>query len=248
MSEMTIAERITYPRRRTLRAILRQMTTVAFDLLSDFQVMGQENVPEKGPLLVVANHFSFIDPAIMVRAIPHPIEFVGGTRMPNAPSTVTWLPKIWGYLPVRRGGVSRDAMRASEAVLEQEGFLGIFPEAGSWAAVLRPARPGTAFLATRTGARILPLGIHGSANFFPRLCRLRRARVIVRIGEPFGPFCAEGRGKERRRGLEEIGHEIMQEIANLLPPEKRGCYSQDPAIRAAAQKVAAYPWINRRPG
>lgn len=247
MSKLPIAERITYPRRRTQRAILRQMTTMAFGLLSNFQVIGQENIPPRGPILVVANHFSFIDPAVMVRAIPHPIEFVGGTRMPNAPATVTWLPKLWGYLPVHRGGVSRDAIRGAEAVLEQEGFLGIFPEAGSWASVLRPARPGTAFLATRTGARILPLGIHGSADFFSRLGKLHRPRVTARIGDPFGPFQAEGRGRDRRKRLDEIGDQIMRKIASLLPPEKRGCYSKDPTIRAAAQEVAAYPWTDRRP-
>ncbi len=248
MNDLTIAERITYPRRRTLRTILRRMTAVAFDLLGDFQVVGQEHLPQEGPLIVVANHFSFIDPAVMVRAIPHPLEFVGGTRMPNAPATVTWLPKIWGYLPVHRGGVSRNAIRASEAVLEQGGFLGIFPEAGSWAAVLRPPRPGTAFLATRTKARILPLGIHGSADFFPRLRKLRGARVTVRIGEPFGPFEAQGRGRARREKLDEIGDQIMRRIADLLPRDKRGCYSRDPAIRAAAQKVAAYPWGDQHPG
>ena len=187
MNDLTIAERITYPRRRTLRSVLRRAVTVAFDLLSDFQVIGQENVPKEGPVIVVANHFSFIDPAAMVRAVPHPIEFIGGTRMPNAPSTVTWLPKIWGYLPVYRGGVSRNAIRASEAVLQQKGFLGIFPEAGSWATVLRPARPGAAFLAARTGARILPMrsGTRSCAGS-PDCCPERSAASIPRI-PPFAP-------------------------------------------------------------
>ncbi|MEA3407587.1 MAG: lysophospholipid acyltransferase family protein [Chloroflexota bacterium] len=248
MGELTIAERIKYPRRRPLRSVLRRMVAEAFDVLSDFQVIGQENVPQEGPVLVVANHFSFIDPAAIIRAIPHPIEFIGGTRMPNAPFTVTWLPKVWGYLPVYRGGVSRNAIRASEAILQQGGFLGIFPEAGSWATVLRPARPGAAFLAVRTGARILPIGIHGLTDLFPRLCKLQRARVTVRIGKPFGPLSAEGQGRARRDRLDEIGHQIMRKIAGLLPQERRGCYSEDPVIRAAAQKAAVYPWTEREPG
>jgi len=211
-------------------------------VLSDFHIIGRENLPPGGPLLVVANHFSFIDPVAMVRAVPWPLEFVGGFRMPNAPTLVTWIPKVWGYYPVYRGTASRDALRAAEAVLTQNGVLGIFPEAGNWATVLRPARPGAAFLATRTGARILPMGFDGLNDLFPRLRQGQHARVTVRIGRPFGPFRATGRGRERRRQLEAIGHEIMQHIAELIPPERRGHYSDDPAIRAAAQGTEVYPW------
>jgi hypothetical protein len=66
--------------------------------------------------------------------------------------------------------------------------------------------------------------------------------VTVRIGRPFGPFTVTGRGKERREQLDAIGHEIMQQIAALLPPEKHGIYSTDPTIRAEAEAVAAFPW------
>jgi hypothetical protein len=72
--------------------------------------------------------------------------------------------------------------------------------------------------------------------------------VTVRIGEPFGPLRAEGRGRARREKLDKIGHQIMRRIARLLPREKRGIYSEDPAIRAAAQEVAVYPWADRDPG
>ena len=231
-----------YPRRRVLRSVLQRVTAGAFTVLSDFHIIGRENLPPGGPLLVVANHFSFIDPVAMVRAVPWPLEFVGGFRMPNAPTLVTWIPKVWGYYPVYRGTASRDALRAAEAVLTQNGVLGIFPEAGNWATVLRPARPGAAFLATRTGARILPMGFDGLNDLFPRLRQGQHARVTVRIGRPFGPFRATGRGRERRRQLEAIGHEIMQHIAELIPPERRGHYSDDPAIRAAAQGTEVYPW------
>ncbi|NLG50696.1 MAG: 1-acyl-sn-glycerol-3-phosphate acyltransferase [Chloroflexi bacterium] len=229
-------------RRRPIRAILRRLARVGLGLLTDLEIVGTENLPERGPLLVVANHFSFIDPVLAVRIAPWPIEFLGGFHMPNAPSAVTFIPKLWGYLPVFRGTGSRGALRAAESILGQGGIVGIFPEGGSWATVLRPARPGTAYLAARTGARILPIGLDGAPHIFPSLRKGRRARVIARIGQPFGPFQASGRGAERRERLEEIGHEIMRHIAQLLPQEQRGFYSDDPAIRQAAKGTEIYPW------
>lgn len=233
---------VQYPRRRLLRSLLRQVARMAFAILTDLHIIGQENLPEQGPLLVVANHFSFIDPVAMIRATPWPMEFIGGFHMPNAPPIVTWLPGVWGYYPVFRGTGSRYALRASEAVLAQGGVLGIFPEAGSWAAVLRPPRPGTAFLAVRTGVQLLPMGLDGLTEVFPRFREGKRARVILRIGKPFGPFQATGRGRRRREQLDEVGHKIMHRIAELLPPERRGHYSKDPEIRKAAQGTEIYPW------
>jgi 1-acyl-sn-glycerol-3-phosphate acyltransferase len=135
-------------------------------------------------------------------------------------------------------------LRAAEQVLAQGGVVAIAPEGGIWAGGgLRPPRAGAAFLATRTQARILPLGIDGATEVFPCLRRGRRARLTVRIGRPFGPFRTTGRGQERRCQLDEIGHQIMREIAALLPPEHRGYYSNDPALRAAALEAARqYVW------
>jgi 1-acyl-sn-glycerol-3-phosphate acyltransferase len=223
---------------------LRRVAQVLLATLSDFHLVGRENIPEQGPLLVVANHFSYIDPVAMVRTARWPIEFVGGFRTPNAPTWTALIPKLWGFLPVFRGTGSRYALRAAEAVLSQRGVLGIFPEGGSWAQVLRPARPGAAFLAARTGTRILPMGFDGLTEVFPCLRTGRRARATLRVGKPFGPFYAAGRGRERRRQLDEIGHEIMQRIAELLPPGRRGHYSDDPAIRAAAAGTEIYPWAD----
>ena len=234
--------RLPYPRRRPLRAALHKLARLAFEMLSHLEVIGRENLPAGGPLIVVANHFSFMDPALMVSVVPWPLEFLGGFRMPNAPPYVIWIPKVWGYLPVFRGTASRWALQAAEGVLRQNGVVGIYPEAGNWARVLRPARPGTAFLAARTGAPILPMGFDGLNSLFPSLRWGHRARVTVRIGKPFGPFRISGRGRERRQQLEQIGHEIMRRIAELIPPEKRGHYSDDPAIRAAAQGTEIYPW------
>jgi 1-acyl-sn-glycerol-3-phosphate acyltransferase len=231
-----------YPRRRVVRYVLRQLIHLAFAGLTKFRIIGQENLPDSGPLLVVANHFHYADPVAMARAVPWALEFVGGFQMPNAPASLTWLPKIWGYYPVRRSAVSGDAMRAAKTVLTNHGVLGIFPEGGSWASILRPPRPGTAFLAAETESPLLPIGIDGMVDIFPRLRWGKRATVTLRIGQPFGPFYATGKGQTRRPQLQGIGDEIMRRIAALIPPERRGHYSDDARLRDAARAAAVYPW------
>jgi 1-acyl-sn-glycerol-3-phosphate acyltransferase len=235
-------------RRRPIRFILKQLSIPAFALLTRLELRGLENVPAGGPLIVVGNHFSFVDPVTFVRFAPWPIEFVGGAVNPHAPLWTRIIPFLWGYHKLYRGTGSPNALRAAEGILARGGVLGIFPEAGNWAAVLRPARPGTAHLAARTGAPILPVGLDGCTDVFPSLFRGRRARVTVTIGKPFGPFSTTGSGRERRAQLDEIGHEIMRHIAALIPPEKRGHYSEDPAIRAAAQGTEVYPWVDKIEG
>jgi 1-acyl-sn-glycerol-3-phosphate acyltransferase len=242
-----MSDQIRYPRRTLIRKTTRLLTKAAFWLLCDLRIDGQENLPEGGPLLVAANHFSFIDPVAVIRAVPWPIEYLGGADFPHAPAAVKMLPKLWGYYPVFRGTGSRYALRAAEAILDQDGVVGIMPEGGSWAEVLRPARPGTAYLAARSGAQVLPLGLYGFNDIFP--VRLgKRPTVHIRIGKPIGPFQASGRGRERRAQLKEISRTIMRSIADLLPDRYRGYLAEDPAFREAARGTEQYPWDDKVEG
>ncbi len=238
-----MTENIVYPRRVLIRRFCKLLAKGAFGMLSDLRIEGKENLPKTGPLLVIANHFSFIDPVAVLHALPYPIEFVGGAEFPHAPGIVKLIPDIWGYYPVIRGTGSRYALRAAEEILKQEGVLGIMPEGGSWAEVLRPARPGTAYLAAQTGAKVLPLGIHGLNDTFP-IKFGQRPKAVIRIGKPVGPFTTTGRGRERREQLDQIGHELMKSIAALIPDQYRGFLADDPAIREAARGTELYPWEN----
>lgn len=239
-NELSLSEK--YRRRYPLRRIMQWIARAALNIVADVRIEGRENFPKEGPLLMVGNHFSFIDPVVFVGITPWPVDFVGGANFPNAPKIVRWIPRLWGYLPLYRGTGATTALREAEKVLKRGGVLGIFPEGGSWATVLRPARPGAAYLTTRTSARLLPVGLDGLPEVFPTLRRFRRARVTIRIGKPFGPFSVNGRGRERRQKMDEIGDKIMERIAALLPPESRGFYSDDPEIREAAKGTEKYPW------
>jgi 1-acyl-sn-glycerol-3-phosphate acyltransferase len=235
-------------KRRPLRQFMRWLSKVAFWLLADLTIEGQENFPSQGPLIVVGNHFSFVDPAAFVRVSPAPLEFIGGAVNPHAPAFILFIPRLWGYLPVKRGTGSTFALREAEKVLNKGGVLGVFPEAGNWAQVLRPPRPGAAFLVARTNAKVLPVGLDGMDQIFPALRRFKRAKVTIKIGQPYQPIEVTGKGPERRQQINEVGHEMMRHIAALIPPEKRGHYSDDPAIRAAAQGTEIYPWADKVEG
>lgn len=224
--------------RRLIRGVIR----VLFTLLIRVRVEGAENIPESGPLIVAANHFHFVDPLAIIYAMPWPLDFIGGSHMAFAPVIVRWLPRLWGLYRVRRSGSSRGALRQAEETLRAGGILGIFPEGGSWATVLRPPRPGSAFLATRTQSPVLPVGLDGLPNIFPSLKRFRRATVTIRIGKPIGPFACTSRGRTGRAEIDRVGETIVRAIGELIPPESRGVYSEDPSLRQAAQAAAVYPW------
>jgi 1-acyl-sn-glycerol-3-phosphate acyltransferase len=105
--------------------VLKAMNDAVLDTLSELQILGEENPPERGPLMVVANHFRLIDAMAMIRTCPWPIEFLGGFQMPNAPGIFTWVPRLWGYHRVHGGTASCNALRAAAAALAQGGVLGI---------------------------------------------------------------------------------------------------------------------------
>jgi 1-acyl-sn-glycerol-3-phosphate acyltransferase len=231
---------IHYPRRRFIRWLLRGGIRTAFSTFSEMHVEGRENLPKQGPALMVANHFSFLDPVALIGITEEPLEFFGGLRNPGAPSWSKIFPRLWGVLRVRRGGSSRDALIAGQQVLNQRGILSIFPEGGNWATVLRPPRPGAALVAAKANSPIIPIGFDGLLGMFPLNAR-KRAKVNVRIGKSIGPFKLNPR-EDIRQQLDEIGHAIMRAIAALIPPERRGFYSDDPRIRAAARGTEKYPW------
>lgn len=232
---------INYPRRLLIRSFLKGLISAALHIFSDFEVIGEENIPDQGPLIITGNHFSFSDSVAMLHIAPPSIEMFSGANPAFTPWWGKLLPRLWGVLYVYRGTGSRQAIRDAENVLNQNGFFGIFPEGGAWAEMIRPARPGTAYLASRTQAPILPVGFTGFNDVLP-LRFHNQSKVTIRVGKPYQPAPVTGRGRERRQQLDELGDRIMNEIANLVPDHLRGKFSSDPEVRDRANEVEAYPW------
>lgn len=229
---------IAYPRRTALRFFLRMLAGIAFLVVGRLQIEGRENLPKSGPFILVGNHFHFADPVALLWLSRRQVEFIGGFRFVFAPKLVHFLPHLWGYFPAFRGGYSRQTLRSALDVLAQDGIVALFPEGGCWAQILRPPRPGAAFLALEAGVPVVPVGLDGFTLLFKRW----RPVLSVKIGKPLGPFTREKLNTWRRSETGQIGEEIMRAIAALIPEARHGVYAADPALREAAKEAAIFPF------
>lgn len=221
-----------WPRRRFIRGLLSSSIDVAAALLTNWEVSGKENLPEKGPLLIVGNHFHFLDTIAPIYSTPWPLEFIGDFNMPNAPTLMKVFPNAWQTLKIEQGTPNFEALNASEAVLAQNGILVIYPEGHVHSGPLNPALPGAAYLALRTGAPILPMGTISDNNW--KLFKTFKEKkhplgIRTRIGKVFGPLTSKNPDRPTREELKDAGRQIMTRIAELLPPAYQGEFGAESA-------------------
>lgn len=203
--------------------------------LGRVRVSGLERVPPTGPLIVVANHISNLDPPLVggwlapaLRRRPHflakDVLFVG---------VVGWFLRGQGVIPVKVGGSDIEAYREAKAILDAGGVVVIFPEGTrSKDGVLGQPRPGVALLATRTGVPVLPVGVSNTDRLLGRGRSLPRfgTPVQMQIGVPF--TLVPDAGLPRRQALAAASDEMMRRIAELLDPRHRGPWERpDPSAR-----------------
>jgi len=192
------------------------------------EVSGKENVPRRGPLIVAANHFNNADPPVLGATVPRRLCFMAKHEMFQWP-VLGLAARLGGAFPVRRSEADLGALRKASAVLRRGEALAMFPEGTrSTDARLHKAHPGTALLALRSEAPVLPVAISGTEKVvlirLPLdLIRLRRPRVRVVIGRPFFLPPVERVTAEEAMRCTDI---IMGRIAALLPPSYRGEYGE----------------------
>ena len=136
---------------------------------------GMAHIPTDGPVLIVANHRSFLDPFLIGTLLPagRPLNFMGKAELFARPRA-GWYVSRCGCFPVRRGESDPAALETARRVLEAGGVLVVFPEGPRlrWGGLGSPKR-GAFRMAIETGATVVPVCVLGAEN-------VRRAKVIVR--------------------------------------------------------------------
>lgn len=206
--------------------LLEGATLLLFNSLGGLFVQGEENVPRTGPVLMVSNHISYLDPPAIGDASPRRVVFMAKAELFKV-KPLGFLLRGVDSFPVKRGEPDRYAFKNTLTMLEEGRCVCIFPE-GTRQPVgeLGQAEPGAALFAMKTGSPVVPVYVSGTEKMLARDNRLRRARVTVTFGEPF--FIA------RNADRDEAGREMMAAIAR----------TRDAAATMPARRIWPH-WIRK---
>lgn len=181
------------------------------------QIEDADNVPGEGPVILAANHLSFLDSLLLMYSLPRPVTFLGKAEYLTGPVTRRLFPAA-GMIPVDRSGRGlAESLDQANARLTGDEIIGIFPEGTrSRDGLLHRGHPGVAHLALRSGAPIVPVGIVGTDVAQPPGARFprRRAAVTIRFGAPIGPGPYAG-GRVTGSIKHALTAEVMRAIAAL---------------------------------
>jgi 1-acyl-sn-glycerol-3-phosphate acyltransferase len=173
---------------------------------------GHDRLPA-GPFILAANHSSMLDWLFVARFVARPVRFVLSREFFDQPG-LTWAYRSLGVIPIRDGAIELSAVRQLLTTLKRGEIVGVFPEGRiTRDGALAPGEPGIIAMAARAGVPIVPAGVHGAFEAFPREARVPLPRPVrIRFGEPMA--VAENAVADRDEQLRALAR-LMQAIEEL---------------------------------
>ncbi|HEY2631998.1 MAG TPA: lysophospholipid acyltransferase family protein [Solirubrobacteraceae bacterium] len=183
---------------RVVRAALLPFFLLYFRL----DRIGREHIPASGPVLIAANHRSFLDPFVIGALAKRPVYYMAKRELFNH-RWQAWLLNGLGAFPVDRGAGDEHAMTTAQEILARGDCVVIFPEgtrvrSGS----LGHPHRGVGRLALQTGVRVVPVAVIGTEEV-RRGWRIRPCKVTLRCGRPLGFPVAEHPSQSMALGVAE---------------------------------------------
>ncbi len=173
------------------------------------RVEGRHHVPKTGPLLLVSNHASYVDPPLVGITAGRWVGFLAQAGLAKVGPLRWWLGQM-GVTLIDRDAPSKEALRVIAECLAKGEAVGIFPEGTRSAdGAVGPFRNGVEFLVRRTGATVVPIGLDGNFRAFPRKAIVPRPRkLVVRYGAPMtaAEVLAPGGVERLRARVAELAH------------------------------------------
>ena len=176
------------------------------------KVYGSKNVPPTGPVVIVSNHGSYLDPPFVAIAMNRPVAYMAKQELFEHPLSKKIM-ELYGAYPVKRGSSDRAALQAAIRSLQSGWAAGVFLE-GTRTPDGRIYDPklGAALIAAKTQAPLLPVAIWGTPKALgSKFPYFRRTPVAIRIGSPIPPPTATNREE-----LLTVTHKCASIIDTLL--------------------------------
>jgi 1-acyl-sn-glycerol-3-phosphate acyltransferase len=183
---------------------------------------GGQYVPATGPLLLLSNHQSFMDPLLLGVALPRYVTYLTRETL-HKNQILSRMMSSLGSIPIDHRGFSREGLQQTLDALNNGACVGVFPEGErTHDGTLEPFKPGISLLIKRTSALIVPAGIAGAYaawsrhRKFPRLAPLFRpptdATIAISIGRPIDPAKYEKVSREEM--LDDLRRAVQVEMGN----------------------------------
>lgn len=227
VTEIWRPDLIVLPQRTLLRRAFRLFYRFCMKLIVLFTmrltVSGLENIPKQGPALLIGNHSGDADVIVGAAVIPHSAEWVGKIENRDDHWLVGPVFRAYGFIWIHRGKPDKRALRVVLDALAEGRMVVMAPEGRqTLTGGLEEGTDGATFLALKSGAPVVPIAMAGTenSNIYGGIKQRRRARVTVTIGKPFHIREQPDRRDSIRAGT----RQIMEALARLLPPERRGPY------------------------
>jgi 1-acyl-sn-glycerol-3-phosphate acyltransferase len=205
-----------------VQRVARRSISLAFRTLTAVRVEGLEHLPAEGPFVLAVNHLSMMDVPLALVVLPRPAVMLAADYLRDSRFMNWFLGDLGHAIFVARGAADRPALDRAIEVLRAGGVLALAPEGTrSRTGSLGPGRTGAAYLATETGAPVVPLVAWGQERLVDSWKRLQRPRIQVRVGRPL----RLPKGPASPARLREYSDQIMHALAAALPEEYRGVYA-----------------------
>lgn len=217
---------------RTYRA-LRWGSHALLSRWCDLHVEGLHNVPTEGAFLLVPNHQSILDPFLVQGVCPRVVySLTKSTQFASTPSRMVLLRA--GAFPVRRYRIDPQSVRVALRYLDAGEAVCVYPEGErSWDGALQRFRRGTLRLLLHAGVPIVPVGIEGAWDVWPRWSSKPRwgLPVTLRFGTPMtpGPYREREAREARLPGFDEELREVLKELSGENRIRREGTLVEDPA-------------------
>jgi 1-acyl-sn-glycerol-3-phosphate acyltransferase len=203
--------------------IVRFLIWLVAKVLWRISFEGLENVPRKGPFVLAPVHRSFIDFGLVSAVTRRPMGFMGKESLWKNKWFGAFITHLGAY-PVNRGAPDRESLRRTLAILEGGKPLVLFPEGTRRSGpVIEHLAEGAAFVASRAGVPVVPVGIGGSERALPKGKALPRlVKIHILVGEPLLPApIAEGARHPSRRAVKELTVHLQKALQELFDQAQR---------------------------
>ncbi len=166
-------------------SLVRACCRIAASVLFDLKVYGVDNVPVTGGALLLSNHLSFLDPAVIGVQLRRPASYLAKSELFDVPVFGRVIPRLNAF-PVRQGAGDVGAVRETIKRLKEGHVLTVFPEgARSLSGELQPLAGGFTLIVRKVDVPVIPVGIDGSFQAWPRGKSLfKPSPVRVKFGRP----------------------------------------------------------------